>query len=335
MAEQQSNSQFNNGKKPVDANRLGSNYQKQAQQTAKEMDLTKPNTKAHDPHPERSSKRAAVKTYKDYAAESLRKGGGSLTKMILAEREKERDQNRKSPTNPKNLALGTLATIFVILGIGLVGGTYYLVNFVQNDVARKNGIIVTPNPLVLFDYRAEENISTPTRSRLISASEDQIAETTIEAGALKYIYFTESVGGERSLVTAPGFMEYLRAKAPATLYRTMRDNFMYGIYSTTENSPFLMFKVDSFEVAFADMIAWEQQLGQDMGAFLGRDNFNFSQTQFVDRDLYNRDTRLVLDQQGEIVLGYAFIDRNTLVLFNNKLALRELIQRSQRNTVKQ
>lgn len=335
MAEQQSNSQLNNAKKPVDANRLGSNYQKQAQATAKEMDLTKPDSKPHDPHPERSSKRAAVKTYKDYAAESLRKGGGSLTKMILAEREKEREHNRKSPTNPKNLALGTLATIFVLLGIALIGGTYYLVNFVQNDVARKNGIIVTPEPLVLFDYRAEENIPTPTRSKLIRTSEEQISETTIEAGALKYIYFTESINGERSLVTAPAFMEYLRAKAPTTFFRTMRDNFMYGIYSTTENSPFLMFKVDSFEVAFADMIVWEQQLGQDMGSFLGRDDFNFSQTQFIDRDLYNTDTRLVLDQQGEIVLGYAFTDRNTLVLFNNKLALRELIQRSQRNTVKQ
>lgn len=334
MAEQQNNNQMSDARGAVDGSRMGSNYSNKAQVEANEMDFSAVKKKAHDPHPERSSRRAAVKTYKDYAAESLRKGGGSLTKMILAEREKERNQERRSPANPKNLAMSSLAIIFGILGVGLVAGTYYFVSVIQNDVQQRNGIVVAPQPLLLYDYREEIRLPQLTRSRITSAAEDQIAETAIEAGALKYIYLTTIEANQPILVTASQLLQQLQTTVSSTFLRTLGDNFMYGIFSSLENGPFLIFQIDSYEVAYAAMLDWEQSLGLEMGAFMGRDSVNFALTQFVDIELYNLDIRAVLDTEGEILLGYTFLDRNTLVLFNNKQTIREILERSQRNTIK-
>ena len=334
MAEQQNNSQMSDTKKPVDGTRIGSNYSNQAQVTADMRDISSRPESKHDPHPERSSKRAAVKTYKDYAAESLRKGGGSLTKMILAEREKERKTRRHSTTNPKNIAVGALAVVFTVLGIGLVAGAYYFVAVVQNDARERNGIIIAPQPLLLYDYREEVRPSSLTRARLIRAGQEQVDETAIEAGALKYVYFSEVISGEPKLVSASRFLEALQVSASSQFIRSLKDNFMYGIYSSLQNGPYLIFKINSYEVAYAAMLAWEQNLGLEMGAFMGRDDVNFALSQFVDIELFNQDIRAVLDTEGEIILGYTFLDRNTLVLFNNKQTIRELFERSQTNTIK-
>ena len=323
---------------PIDTDRFGANHQKQAQEIG--ADLEDPQKRVvsprpvHDPFPATSSKRSAVKTYKDYAAESLSKGGGSLTKMIIAEREKKWEQQRRSVSNPRNVAMTLLSVIFIALGVGLVVGAFFLVRTIQED--SQGSEVLTPQALLIFDYRAETYLSDLARSRLLREVEKELANTTIEVGAIKYIYFTtDNQFGKKALMTTQEFLESLQAKVSGLFLRSLDPNFMYGVFSTDENAPFLIFKTENFSSTSAEMLAWEQSLGLDMGDLFQAGDYNYARSNFVDVVYYNKDARAILDVEGEPVIGYSFIDPRTLVIFSNRLALREIINRSQRNTVKE
>lgn len=322
---------------PIDADRMGSNYQKEAQEIARDLQdpqnrVEKPKME-HDPYPSRSSKRSAIKTYKDYAAKSLREGGGSLTQMILAEREKKRAKERASTKNPKNVAKTFLAVALVTLGLGIVVGSFFLVRQIQEDP--RQDVVLQPQPFIIYDYRSEVHLSNPNRNRLVRAIENEVDGISIEAGAIKYIYFaTDNQYDAKKLMTTQEFLSVLRAKISGSLARNFDDNFMYGVFSTTENSPFVILRTDNYSVTYAEMLEWERTIGMDLAEVMGLDNFDFARSNFVDVVYYNKDARAVLDQEGDPIIGYSFVDTNTLVIFSNRLAFKEVVARLQQNTFK-
>lgn len=333
MADQPQTNNTNN----IDAEEFGTRHQEEARIIAE--DIQDPSKRVeqpkegHDPFPARSSKKAAIRTYHDYAAESLKEGGGSLTKMIIAEREKKREKKRRSVANPKNIVLSFLSIILVVLGIGLVAGAYYLVQSSATDP--RNDVVLTPEPLLVYDYRSEAYVSDVNRTRLVREIQEQLASVTIEVGAIKYIYFsTDNTYNAKVLMTTQQFMEGLRAKITGSFSRLLDDNFMYGVFSTTENAPFLILKVTDYSAAYAGMLEWERTMGLDLGALFNAENYDYSRSSFVDVVYYNYDVRAILDIEGDPVLAYAFTNPNTIVIFTNRLTLREILDRAQQNTVK-
>lgn len=322
-------------KTPIDPNQIGSRYSNQSQNQANENQgvASSEDKPAHNPFPGKSSKAAAIKTYKDYAAESLREGGGSLTKMIIAEREKKREKQRKSAANPKNVAMTFFSIIFIFLGLAVAAGAFILVRSVQNDP--RGNEVLRPEPFILFDYRSEAYLPDPTKTKINRLVQEEIENTSTEIGSIKYLFFsTDNQYGGKTLMTTADLLDGLRAKASGTFLRSLDDNFMFGLYSTTDNSPFLMLRTENFDAAYAEILSWEQSIGNDLGGILGKPNYDYSRSGFVDVVYFNRDVRAILDVEGEPVIGYSFIDRGTIVFFANKLTLREVIERSQENTIK-
>jgi hypothetical protein len=60
---------------------------------------------------------------------------------------------------------------------------------------------------------------------------------------------------------------------------------------------------------------------------------DFFRTQFVDRIVENHDARVVQDENGDILLLWTFLDRQTLVITTNEYTLREIISRRARPPV--
>lgn len=60
---------------------------------------------------------------------------------------------------------------------------------------------------------------------------------------------------------------------------------------------------------------------------------DFFRTQFVDRIVENHDARVVQDTNGDILLLWTFLDRQTLVITTNEYTLREIISRRSRPPV--
>ncbi len=321
----------------IDPDNLGTSLEQAKEQLVDQVSLRdKAAAKMAQDRKDKAARRVGIRTYRDYAAEELKKGGGTLTKMIIQEREKEREQKRHSVKNTKNLAISFLALLFVIAGIGIVTLSFILVSQRQEEAAIKAGFIVVPQPLVQSDFRKEIYIPRPTRSNLSRAIAKDIEETAIPVGDIKHVYTVQDgTTSPKELVSTQQLFNTIEAKVPGALTRALDPLFMYGTYSSTDISPFLIFTTNSYSNSYAGLLDWEKDIARDLQP-LFVDDLNGVASNFQDVVLYNIDIRAVLDSKGEIIFGYAFLqDKSTLVIFDNKLALREIITRNQRNTIKQ
>jgi len=282
-------------------------------------------------------RKVGIRTYRDYAARELKKGGGTLTKMIVKEREKEREQKRHSVKNTKNIAVSFLAVLFILAGLGIVALSFVLVQMNQRAAEERNSFIVAPEPLVVADFRKEIYIKTPNRTKINRAVVDEIDATSIPIGSIKHIYIVQdSTQSIKELISTQDFFDAMGAQVPRTLGRALEDRFMYGVYSSTDISPFLIFKATSFSIAYAGLLEWERDMVSDLEDVFVKDLSNTSRSSFQDVVLYNTDVRVLLDDEGGVLFGYGFLqDKETLVFFDNRLALREIITRNQRNIIRE
>ena len=280
-------------------------------------------------------KKKAVRTYRDFAIENAKTTGGSLANMIMAEREKDSEKKRKSATNPKNVAISILSILFVVLGIGGVVLTYFAVTSKQESIREANSIIVTPNPQITAEFSKEIYEPDINFRKLTSGFENDFESTATPIGSIKQVYFTTSSGESlKYLVNTKKFLDVLNTRTPSSLIRTFSEDFTLGIYSTLENSQFLMFMVGSYPTAVDGMLDWEEEIVLDLDPVLKITQAEEVRKRFFeDIILFNKDTRAILDNEGNIAFAYSFIDRQTLVIFKDKNTLKEVVSRLQ-NTIK-
>ena len=122
------------------------------------------------------------------------------------------------------------------------------------------------------------------------------------------------------------------SKIPPALLRSLDNNFLFGIHAFTENNPFLLFTVRSFNNAFSGMLEWEKTIFDDLTPLFAleqvdKDTLNRS---FEDVIIENQDLRALKDKEGNIVLLYAFANQETLIITTHEVTLDEILERLKR-----
>lgn len=163
-------------------------------------------------------------------------------------------------------------------------------------------------------------------------------------GLIEWVYLTKQPQQEGATPAEVGVTEFLQTIAPQIppeLMRTIEPTYLVGIHSFEENQPFLLLQVDSYETAYAGMLAWERTLQKDLLPFFGRNPSpkmqgtappasttpQFLQTAFVDKVVENRDTRAYLNDAGDVLLLWTVLGRNIILITTNEYTLREVISR--------
>lgn len=182
-----------------------------------------------------------------------------------------------------------------------------------------------------------------------------------------------SVAGDGSVqeVGAPEFLQALAPNVPAELVRTLEPQMLLGVHSYDENQAFMILKADSYETAYAGLLAWEVSMRSDLAPLFTRTPAvrprppvsdpvaplnasgtvattttatttaaattspagsaapapSFFQGNFIDHVVENRDSRAVLNEDGDVLLLWTFLDRSTVVVATNASTLREVISR--------
>jgi len=142
-------------------------------------------------------------------------------------------------------------------------------------------------------------------------------------------------------MSVQAFITTLAPFAPSTLVRTLSGPYLLGVHSYDENEAFLILHTDSYETAYAGMLAWESTMRTDLSPMFVRtapvrsnDTATTTQqaqvlpTTFTDKVVANHDARVIQNKYGDIVLLWTFINRNTLVIANNDATLREILTRT-------
>lgn len=267
-----------------------------------------------------------IRTYQGDVADALKKQHESLVSIQQVERSrKESARSAKAltekPRDRKEFAYLLLGSfLFVILSVIGVWYTY-------NEFVRKTTPPLVSIPLNRFIYADSEiilNIPNISREALIQTLSETIRN--MPSGELKHVVLKKIVGDDEQLLSSSEFFSKLESRAPGSLIRAFDPLFMFGAFG---ESTFLIIKLVSFENTFAGMLAWEKDVNRDIGPLFATAELSRNvptESIFTDLRDNNRDIRvLTLDDQSIIL--YSFFDNNTLIITDNTITLRAIIER--------
>jgi len=204
--------------------------------------------------------------------------------------------------------------------------------------------------------------NTLTHADVITALDQERTGVSLSLGLIERLYIAFSsttADGQQSLMplTVQQVLQFLSPNVPDTLLRSVDpQTYLLGIHVYQDNQPFIILKATSYEEAYAAMLAWEPYMQHDLAPFFTRvppvkisntpsqttgtstqgvasttdtapAQFYTPPAVFVDQIVENQNARVIEDADGNILLLWTFLDRNTLVITTSDVTLREIISR--------
>ena len=231
--------------------------------------------------------RYVVRTMQRDIADALEKDKPSLGTVVLAEEQRRRERSvagegselsRIEP--PRASRRFNTVWLAVVGGSILFFGALVAVGFVLLEQADPERAPQTPlsNSLLPIDGSVSPvTLSGLTtlgiRTRLREAVEKAktpintvYAIPLVDRGQL----LPEEKGAILVELTTDEFFRRSAPDVPAALRRALDPAFVFGVHAFKGDSAFLVFGVQSFEIAFAEMLAWERTIPLDIGPIFKR-----------------------------------------------------------------
>jgi hypothetical protein len=299
-------------------------------------------------HDSSSDRVRPLRTYQSDIAETLQHTQTSVTKIAVAEEKKRIARHEPSPSEIAEARarrerflkmIGvTVALILIIGGAGTIAGVFYL-RTIPKDSTKE----FPPPGLVAYEAKKEILTDGFNRAQLIDSIRSARETASLPLGRVSYLYFTKN-NTSPSLLSTRQFLDMLDTSTPEATIRSLDPTFFYGMTTTGYNDAFLIFKTDSFPIAFSGMLDWESSLDQDLTSILIRINTasgtprtttnrgsalkgSITKSSFLDEVFESNDARVLRDESGAIKLLYSFLDRTTLVIASSPEALTEVRER--------
>jgi len=306
-----------------------------------------------------------IRTYQSDIADTIKNDNVSMIKVALSEKKRQERRGQLDNTlddGKKNLYVVVgLAFAFLVIA-GLIAGYMYMQSQTTNrgDQVEQQKV----QPLLFTETTSVLNIDQFELGDLFKIIERD-KEAVMELGDMKSIVLTVGSSTSERQLTSAEFFTIINSRAPDGLVRALGANYSLGVYAFTPREMFAIFKVSSYDTAFAGMLEWEPSIESDIGdIFINKrdrvstslnnisstqapntpqgDNLSttgdatsgagspfgiFSQRRFVDKVLSNKDARVLVDTNGREAMLYTFIDKETLVIATSEKSLKEIIFR--------
>ncbi len=267
--------------------------------------------------PEKNKKKpgiAAIRTLKTDTSAYIKREGVSMLDIAAAEakRGRSRDSAAVRPGRTRKIIL--LALIFALAAGAAVTAGYLSL---KGRRVERGPVAVFPPPPIVPDGEMPVSLA------------DASAVSRADVPRNKFFYFPIVVeaGGIKRLASAGEFFGALGVKPPVGLIESLEGGFMLGVFRLSRKSPVLVFKVRSYENAFASMLKWEKNIAYDLAEIMDINAAGSLKTSFYDKEIKNRDARELEGEDGEPALLYSFINRKYLVITTSEEALAEIFRR--------
>lgn len=220
-----------------------------------------------------------LRTYEDDVKNAVKTDSISTAKILMAEQQKRQVEKENfeesSPKSQTNIVKIAASVILVLLSIGIVGGgTYYYFQKKASEIPQQVTILTSNNFIDTEEVIKVNKINRTNREvvgeirKIISSSANSMSEDTIkEIKLIKTVVTTEN-GKEFSNdieLTTEEFMKILEAREPDALTRALDPKFLLGVHKTkTSVEPFIIFRINDYEISYAKMLEWEWVLVPDI-----------------------------------------------------------------------
>jgi hypothetical protein len=283
-----------------------------------------------------------IKTYSSDMAEAVRQNQGSVIKIALAEQNKREQENINKRASVTNKSKVFLVIGGVILIIGAIAGSYYLLQ--KNNTTNVQTPKTTVESIISSDINSFISTDKATNKTDLINLLDSEKSKQEKSGSIKSIFLTKQKDGQTALLPFNEFLSLADFTAPNALIRSLSDSYMIGIYTQNDSiadassdsnknksNLFFIFKTKDYNNTYAGMLTWEKTMLDDMFPIfhidVSGDNSQIFEKSFQDIIIENKDARVLYDTKGNPILFYLFTDKNNLVISDNEEAIKEVIAR--------
>jgi hypothetical protein len=204
-----------------------------------------------------------IRTFEGDAANVLRTQKSSKAHIAVAEATKKnqgRIQAGSDSSNNKSVINILLIGVLMLFTLGLLAYATFL-----RPEGPLPGNSITVNELMFVENRHEVALESAIAAQLGSILQESLIQTQVPVNQIHNLYITQGTGSNKHVIPVEDFMRLIAAEAPASLARTF-NQFMYGLHGrNNEKEPFIVFKISSFDTAFAGMLRWESTMARDLG----------------------------------------------------------------------
>ncbi len=275
-----------------------------------------------------------LRTYTSDMVDAIRTDEASVIKIALAEKEKREQEELFKKAEGTNVSKILLIIGGVIFIVAAIIGSYYLI---QKKKERETPAPISTGVQTFITYNADSYIDVTNATNVVELLNAIKQQENASTRLIKALFLTKKVNGVSEMITAKDFLSIIDSTAPGALTRSLPDKFLFGKYSnptTNENDKsamFLIFEISDYNQAYASMLEWEKTMLKDLFVLFDTkisetDNGIFEKP-WKDIIINNKDTRVLYGGNGEVLLYYVFVNKNTLVITSGTEALKELISR--------
>jgi hypothetical protein len=294
-----------------------------------------------------------LRTFQGDVADILKNQNTSVLDIALAEKKRQQEIAKvappKNPESKKKVIIIVISVLLIIAGTGAIAGFFVLQKKTPAPVLvemKNQAIIASNSKFSLIVDKAD-------KESLFSAINKERDESVIAPNEILNLEMVKnSALGKQEPIDTNTLFTIINSQAPGSLLRAFSNEFMFGFYKSNNNEPFLIIRLDSFDNAWNGMLNWEKNMNEDIGAILAKKLLSSTETNqvenqgtstikqtkkvgydsavnatFEDITIKNKDARILKNPQGETILLYSFLDKQTLLITSSEVVLENLIDK--------
>ncbi|MFA6158663.1 MAG: hypothetical protein WC763_03520 [Candidatus Paceibacterota bacterium] len=270
-----------------------------------------------------------IRTFKSDAEEAVRYQNISTSQIALAEQKRKLAQAESTPIDREGEKKSHAGTI-LILGIAIILATAGFVYY-QFFLEAKNSEGSLPQELraqTILPYVKAGMLTVDPQKDILGAIGQALSGIDLQSDG---VYAVIPVPNGTTTTLGVGIL-LQGTHVPDMLGRSLDERYMIGSYTKDEKAPFIILKDTYFQNAFAGMLQWERDMRADLISLIRISHPNEAPTltntaSFEDAVVSNIDTRVLKNSAGEVILTYAFADKDTIVITTQTGALKALLDK--------
>ncbi len=268
-----------------------------------------------------------LRTFKSDAEEAVRYQNVSAIDIAVAEQKKREASTPIQYVHDEasHAKLGIFIIVVLAIIVLLMGGWYYW--FSTSQQSQVQAPAPRDNITAFIPIRTSANIVIDTQEDAIDQISTRLSTITMGTSTV-FALLPKSTS--QTTEAAPIASIFLDTDIPESLLRSLTNEYMIGVFTGSGKSPFMILKSTSFPITFAGMLEWESEMADDLLPLIqvahGEEMILGTSTRsFQDSVIVNVDVRVVRDSTGNIILGYAFPNKETVVIATREDALRHIL----------
>lgn len=257
-----------------------------------------------------------IRTLKSDMARVVKEDGISISSIAMSEQARKRfglAPAGKMP-QPPNAFLPYL--LFMLFVVAAGGGVYWWWRATERyypTIATNISAVQTP----FIFAEATKNLSLSGPAATIREAINQEASDTRGGWTVKNLAFTQDNAG----VSWRRLAQSLEIKMPDLLNKSLAAQYMFGLLKEGgDTSRFLLLKTSFPDQAYAGLYDWESAAMADqlLPLLYATPPTRSTTNRFSDKLVRNKDARILSTSDGRILLLYAFLDGETIIITPNQ-----------------